>query len=377
MSADAGGIRLALCGDVMLGRGIDQILPHPGDPTLYGPYADNAKGYVRLAERKHGPIPATRGFDYVWGDALAEFEAFAPDLRLINLETAITAQGKPWPRKPIQYRMNPQNIDVLRCAKIDFCSLANNHIMDWGYVSMGQTAKTLATAGIAWAGCGRNRARAAAPSILTVSGKGRAIVVSLTTPSGHAPAQWAADAERPGVNFVETNGRGLDEIKQSVAGMKSPGDILIASIHAGRNFGHDIEPAERRVFHRLIDELGFDLIHCHSSHHVKAIELHAGRPILYGTGDVINDYEGITPSASEASYCPDFGTIAFARFSAATGACSELFLRATRLRRLRVQRADADETATVCTILNRESAQFGTRIENRDGLIAVDFGASG
>jgi poly-gamma-glutamate synthesis protein (capsule biosynthesis protein) len=377
MSADAGGIRLALCGDVMLGRGVDQILPHPGDPTLYGPYAKTATEYVRRAEARHGPIPAERGFDYVWGDALAEFEAFAPDLRLINLETAITAQGKPWPRKPIQYRMNPQNIDALTCAKVDFCSLANNHVMDWGYVGMGETAKILASRGIAWAGAGRNRARATAPAILNVPGKGRAIVVSMTTLSGHTPERWAADVERPGVNLVEMNDRGFDAVKQSVAGIKQPGDILVASVHAGTNFGHEIDPAERRVFHRLIDELGFDLIHCHSSHHVKAIEVHEGRPILYGTGDVINDYEGIASSASEASFCSDFGTIGFAQFSTATGACTELLLRVTRVRRLRVQRANADETATVCAMLNRESAQFGTRVENRDGLIAVDFGAPG
>ena len=377
MSDDAGGIRLALCGDVMLGRGIDQTLPHPGDPTLYGPYANNANHYVQLAEARHGPIPAERDFDYVWGDALSEFEAFAPDLRLINLETAITAQGKPWPRKPIQYRMNPQNIDVLRCAKIDFCALANNHIMDWGYVSMGETAKTLASKGIAWAGVGHNRARAAKPAILPVPGKGRAIVVSFTTLSGHAPEAWAADEERPGVNLVDTSDRGFDAVKQSVAGIKQPGDILIASVHAGTNFGHDIDPAERSFFRRLIDEAAFDLIHCHSSHHVKAIELHAGRPILYGTGDLINDYEGIADSPSEAALRPELGTMAFARFSAATGACSELLLRTTRMRRLRVQRADSDETATVCAILNRESAQFGTRIENRDGLLAVDIAVSG
>jgi poly-gamma-glutamate synthesis protein (capsule biosynthesis protein) len=160
-------------------------------------------------------------------------------------------------------------------------------------------------------------------------------------------------------------------------GIKQRGDVLIASVHAGQNFGHEIDPAERAFFRRLIDEAGFDLVHCHSSHHVKAIELHAGRPILYGTGDLISDYEGIAPSASEASYRSDLGTMAFARFSAGAGACRELILRATRLRRLRVQRADADETATVCAILNRESVQFGTRIENRDGLLAVDLAAAG
>jgi poly-gamma-glutamate capsule biosynthesis protein CapA/YwtB (metallophosphatase superfamily) len=377
MSAGADDIRLALCGDVMLGRGVDQILPYPGDPTLYSPFADNAKVYVQLAERKHGPIPAVRGFDYVWGDALSEFAAFAPDLRLINLETAITAQGKPWPKKPIQYRMNPQNIDVLTCAKIDFCALANNHVMDWGYVGMGDTMKALARAGIARAGAGRDRGRAAAPAILNVPGKGRAIVVSLTMLSGHTPERWAADAERPGVNLVDATDRGLDEVKQSVAGIKQLGDVLIASIHSGINFGHEIDPAERAFALRLIDETGFDLIHCHSSHHVKAIEMHRGRPILYGTGDVINDYEGIVKAATEDAFCPHFGTIVFATLSADTGACSGLVLRTIRMRQMRVQRADADEAAKLYAILKRESAQFGTRIENRDGLLAVDVAASG
>jgi poly-gamma-glutamate capsule biosynthesis protein CapA/YwtB (metallophosphatase superfamily) len=33
----AGGlVTLFLCGDVMLGRGVDQILPHPGDPRAAG-----------------------------------------------------------------------------------------------------------------------------------------------------------------------------------------------------------------------------------------------------------------------------------------------------------------------------------------------------
>lgn len=51
-----------LCGDVMPGRGVDQILPHPGDPQRRERYADDARGYVRLAERVSGPIPRPGGF---------------------------------------------------------------------------------------------------------------------------------------------------------------------------------------------------------------------------------------------------------------------------------------------------------------------------
>ena len=83
-------VKLFLCGDVMTGRGIDQILAHPSEPTLHEPLTTSAREYVELAERVSGPIP--RGVDsaYVWGDALTEIAAQAPDVRMINLETSIT-----------------------------------------------------------------------------------------------------------------------------------------------------------------------------------------------------------------------------------------------------------------------------------------------
>ena len=40
-------ITIYLCGDVMTGRGIDQILPHPSDPTIYESYMKSAQGYVK------------------------------------------------------------------------------------------------------------------------------------------------------------------------------------------------------------------------------------------------------------------------------------------------------------------------------------------
>ena len=40
----------------MTGRGIDQILPHPGKPQLHEPYVRSALGYVQIAEDATGPI---------------------------------------------------------------------------------------------------------------------------------------------------------------------------------------------------------------------------------------------------------------------------------------------------------------------------------
>jgi poly-gamma-glutamate synthesis protein (capsule biosynthesis protein) len=77
-------ITLFLCGDVMTGRGVDQILPYPCPPHLYERSCASALDYVALAERACGPIPRPVDFKYVWGDALAALERVRPDARIIQ-----------------------------------------------------------------------------------------------------------------------------------------------------------------------------------------------------------------------------------------------------------------------------------------------------
>ena len=135
-------IRLFLAGDVMLGRGIDQVLRFPGDPVLHEDYLKSALDYVRLAERANGPIPRGNDLGYVWGDASAVLQGANVDARIINLETAVTDAGAPEP-KGINYRMNPRNASGLRQLGIDCCVLANNHVLDWGPDGLAQTLHTL------------------------------------------------------------------------------------------------------------------------------------------------------------------------------------------------------------------------------------------
>jgi hypothetical protein len=100
-SRDLNTLTLFLCGDVMTGRGIDQVLPHPSRPEIFEPYMASAQGYMKLAEKVNGPIPAPVDFSYIWGDALEEFRIALPDARIINLETAVTTRSGFWPGKGI------------------------------------------------------------------------------------------------------------------------------------------------------------------------------------------------------------------------------------------------------------------------------------
>lgn len=354
-------ITLFLCGDVMTGRGIDQILPHPGDPHIHEPYVSDARRYVDLAEEHSGQIPRPAGFSYIWGDALDELRSTAPDVRIINLETSITRSDDYWQGKGINYRMNPDNIHCITAAGIDVCSLANNHVLDWGYAGLAETIRTLHKAKIMTAGAGRDLKEAEAPAVLEVPKKGRVIVFSLGMESSGIPSNWAAAPDKPGVHLLRSlSDNSVLHMGSKVREVKRHGDIVVASIHWGGNWGYKIPLEQIEFSHRLIDGAGIDVIHGHSSHHVKGIEIYKDKPILYGCGDFINDYEGI---GGYESFRGDLSLMYFVGMDPASGKLVELRMIPMQMEKFRVNRASSADAAWLRDTLNREGKSFGVRME--------------
>lgn len=365
-------IALFLCGDVMLGRGIDQALPHPGNPAIYESYMKSARGYLELAEQANGPIPVPVDFSYIWGDALGVLKRMTPDLRVINLETTVTRSNDYWKGKGINYRMNPKNIPVITAAGIDFCSLGNNHILDWGYEGLAETLETLRRAGVKHAGAGRDLKEAQAPAVMVVEGKGRVIAFSFGSLTSGIHPSWAASESRPGVNMIEDfSEEEVERIRELVGAVKNRGDIVVASIHWGGNWGYQVPDAHRAFAHRLIDSAGVDIIHGHSSHHVKGIEVYRGRLILYGSGDFINDYEGIS---GYEHFRGDLSLMYFAGVDPSTGKLVHLRMVPTQMMRFRVNRASQEDAEWLRDILNREGRRFGTRVElDKEGILSLKW----
>ncbi len=73
-------VTIFMCGDVMTGRGIDQVMPHPCDPKLYEFFMKSAKGYVELAEQRNGEIQKPINYSYIWGDVLDEMKRMDTDI---------------------------------------------------------------------------------------------------------------------------------------------------------------------------------------------------------------------------------------------------------------------------------------------------------
>jgi poly-gamma-glutamate capsule biosynthesis protein CapA/YwtB (metallophosphatase superfamily) len=185
VAGDSDAVTVLLGGDVMLGRGVDQILAHPGNPALREPYVDDARRYVGLAEKANGPIPRPVDWSWPWGDSLAILEDLAPEVRLINLETTITADGEFADRKAIHYRMHPDNLPALTAIRPDVCALANNHILDFGRRGLANTLDALASAGIYGIGAGTDLETAHHPAAVTGRGEHRVVI------GGHE-IQWGS-----------------------------------------------------------------------------------------------------------------------------------------------------------------------------------------
>jgi len=354
-------ITLFLCGDVMTGRGIDQVLPHPVQPRIHESYMTSAKGYVKLAEETNGPIPKPVDFAYIWGDALAELRHTAPDARIINLETAVTTSTEYWPGKGIHYRMHPKNIPCITAAKIDCCMLANNHVLDWGYDGLTETLKTLSGAHLKVAGAGQNLADAEAPAIIEVTGKGRVLVFGFGDESSGIPSRWGARGDKAGVNLLpDLSENTVSRIARRISAFKQQGDCVVASIHWGGNWGYGIADAQREFAHRLIDQAQVDVVHGHSSHHPMGIEVYKDKPILYGCGDFLNDYEGIS---GYEEFRGDLSLMYFVTLDLETGKLVGLRMTPMQIKRFRLNFAPSHDALWLQQVLDRESQKLGARIE--------------
>ncbi|MBW3605672.1 MAG: CapA family protein [Actinobacteria bacterium] len=371
MSGDV--VTLLLCGDVMLGRGVDQILPHPGDPTLREPVVKDARDYVALAERANGPISRPVDFSWPWGDALRVLDRAAPDVRIVNLETSVTRSDQFDPRKRVHYRMDPDNLPGLSVARPDVSTVANNHVLDFGHPGLRQTLAALSGAGLRTAGAGSDAKEARRPAAIPLDREVRVLVFAMGMASSGIPPSWAATDSRPGVHVLPASpDAAAANVVESLRQHKKPGDIAVVSLHWGSNWGYEVTQRQIDVAHALIDG-GVDVVFGHSSHHLRPIEVYRGKLILYGCGDSIDDYEGI---AGHEAYRNDLRLLYLASVAPDTGALTGLRMVAMRARRMRLERAPSEDSHWLRATLDRISRPFGSRVATAsDGELSLEWNA--
>jgi poly-gamma-glutamate synthesis protein (capsule biosynthesis protein) len=246
--------RLVMAGDVMLGRLVDEFL-------------------------------ATNDPCYVWGDTLPLFKG--ADLALCNLECAVTDRAREWREVPkvFYFRTHTQNAASLKCAGIDLVTLANNHVLDFGYEGLDDTLAILDENGVAHAGAGRNVRQASSP-VFFAAGGSKVAVLSFADDM----PEWAAKAAKPGIFYIQSPDSPEQQVlNRAITLARKQADFVIISPHWGPNWGYEVEPYYASWARRIIDQ-GADMIFGHSGHVFRGIEIYKGKPIIYSAGDFVDDY---------------------------------------------------------------------------------------
>jgi len=323
-------MQIALTGDVMLGRLVDQ--------------------YV-IRNQSIGP-------DKIWSDVLPLM--LKADRRLINLECVISDRGHEWrpDSKAFHFRAHPRAIDFLRAAKIDCVTLANNHVLDYGTDALLECLALLDRAGITRTGAGASLAEALTPAIVDLS-QGRLGVISITD---NEP-EWEAGEKKPGVHYIAYDAKGLVEpyrsrLAQALKQIRRQADLVFVSAHVGPNWGPPLA-AMRALAYQIID-FGADLYWGHSNHTAQGIELYKGKAILYSTGDFIDDYAVDSDERNDLSF--------LFILELEQDRIARILLHPVCIEDLYVRLAKDQEVAFLQRTMQAKCKAFGSRILFQDGV---------
>ncbi|MDQ1901617.1 CapA family protein [Paracoccus sp. WLY502] len=248
-----------------------------GEPYLHLP---RAAGLLRLLDEQ--------GYGY----SLAGLQGLlsSADLVIGNLEVPLSShpdtalRGR---KKNLGWSNPDRTVTALSQAGIGALSLANNHSLDCGASGLAETIARLKEAGIASFGAGPDLAAADQPLIrrFTVGGQERSLVVFggfEHRDRYESRFRWYARPQAPGVSQPSP-----ERIATSIAVLRDclPAPIFVAYPHWGEHYA-DVNNAQREQAAGLI-EAGVDLIVGHGTHAAQAVEMVAGRPVVFGLGNFI------------------------------------------------------------------------------------------
>jgi len=301
-----------------------------------------------------------------WGNVLPLLGS--ADLRIINLECALTDHTQQWTRtsKVFHFRADPCAVEVLKAARVDCCSLANNHTLDFEERGLLDTLKHLEEAGIEYAGAGRDEEEAARPAFLEArtSRAGRVALVAFT--DNEPP--FAAGPDRPGTNYlrVSLEPEVLDRVETAITSARAEGaSIVVFSNHWGPNMVERPNALFRRFARAVIDR-GADVYYGHSAHLFQGVEIYRGRPILYDTGDFIDDYAVDERLRNDRSF--------LFKVSLEGSRLRRLELFPVKLHYARTELAAGDEKEATFDRMESLSGEMGTTFDRREDRLVFEPG---
>jgi len=244
-------IKLFAVGDIMLNRGVEFKIKKEGKGDFRFPFLKIAD-YLEKA-------------DILFG----------------NLESIISDKGRKV-GSIYSFRAQPQAIDGLTFAGFDVLSVANNHIFDYGREAMEDSFKRLKTAGIDYVGGGFSEKEAFSVRIKEIKGT----KIGFLAYTNLGPQLWMAKGANSGIALIKE--KDIEKVKEDIKKAKKKADILIVSLHAGKEYSSKPTPFQV-LFSQVCIEAGADLVVGHHAHVIQPVEKYKSGWIAYGLGNFVFD----------------------------------------------------------------------------------------
>lgn len=220
------------------------------------------------------------------GDIRTSFDEFIlkemqdADIFMINNEFPYTDRGTPTAGKTYTFRSKPENVKMLYDMGVDIVSVANNHVYDYGEVSLLDTLTTLEEAAMPYVGAGRNKKEAVKPVYFVANDRKIAYVAATQIEQGDYPDTVGAGENTAGVFRCWNDEMVYDVVREA----KEQSDFVIAYIHWGQELQETLHWAQEDQAVKLV-EAGADLIVGDHPHCLQEITYIEDTPVIYSMGN--------------------------------------------------------------------------------------------
>jgi len=253
-------ILLYAVGDIMLNRGVEQLIETEGEGDYKFPFFKIAD-YLKKS-------------DILFG----------------NLESIISDESGEKAKKTgsvrVYFKSDPDAVDGLIYAGFDIVSVANNHALDYGRIAFEESLKRLTKVGIEYIGGGFNSSETFSVKVKEIKGVKIGFLAYTYPKFDGIYIPWKPTEKESGVAVIEK--KELEKVKQIIAKAKNEVDILIVSNHWGDEYS--LEPNKDQIFFdRAFIDAGADLILGHHPHVVQPIERYKNGWIAYSLGNFVFD----------------------------------------------------------------------------------------
>lgn len=216
------------------------------------------------------------------------FKAISPiiksaDYSIVNFEFPINnGNAKPILKNGPGLIGQKQSIEPLKYAGFNCCTLANNHIMDQGEECCLYTKQLIEANGMDAVGVGSNSDDARR----VFYHKHNEETLAIINCCEHEFS--VASAYKAGAN-------GLDAISlyYSIREAKKLANYVLVIVHGGHEHFQLPSPRMKKLYRYIID-LGADAVVNHHQHCYSGFEYYMNKPIVYGLGNLLFDWEGMT-----------------------------------------------------------------------------------